>query len=179
MNHHRSGKMVRLVIVGLAAAAVVAMAACGGDGGATGSNPLGVIDPATRTVQLNLIITESSFNGYSSGQMTVRVAEGWKVDVYCANQASTPRSCEIVPDTGTAAPAFAGAVSPDPGAGVSPGEFANFSFVASAPGSYRVASLVHGRQGRDLWERFDVVATGRPSVSMSREPAGHPVSPAV
>lgn len=178
MNHHWSGRMVRPVIVGLAAAAVLTMAACGG-GSAGGSNPLGVIDQATRTVQLNLVLTESRVNGYSSGQMTVRVPEGWRVDVFCANQASTSRSCEVVSGTDPVAPAFSGAVFSDPGAGVSPGEFTNFSFVVSAPGSYRVASLVHGRQGRDLWERFDVVTTGSPSVSTSQVPADHPVSPGV
>lgn len=178
MNQLRFQALLRLGIVGLAAAAALTIAACGG-GGTARSSPLGVIDQATRTVQLNLVLTESSFNGYSSGQMTVRVPEGWKVDVYCANQASTPRSCEVVSGTEPATPAFSGAVSPDPGAGVSPGEFTNFSFVVSAPGSYRVASLVHGRQGRDLWEGFDVVTTGRPSVSTSRVPADHPVSPGV
>lgn len=165
--NQRFGKMLRVAgramcVAGIAAAAMTT-AACGGSGGGTASSPLGVIDRATRTVQLNVVITDSRFNGYSSGQMTVRVPRGWKVDVYCSNQTSTPRSCAILPSAGSTTPA--GAISSDPAAHVAAGEATNFSFVVRTVGSYRVASFVprHGDGG--MWENLEVVAGGNPSVS--------------
>ena len=163
--------MARAVaVVGPAVAAALLMAACGGGGTMAPSSPLGLIDQPSRTVQLNLFITQSTFNGYSSGQMTVRVPQGWRVDVYCDNLASTPRSCAIVSGSTPTAPAFAGAASPGWRAGQPAGQAANFGFVAKTVGSYRVASLDPGHRDRDLWERFDVIAAGTPSVSMSPQP---------
>ncbi len=176
MNRLRLDLMLRLMIAGLAAAAALTIAACGG-GAAAPSSPLGNIDPAAHTVQLNLLITESSFNGYSSGQMTVRVPRGWRVDVFCDNQASTPHSCAIVSGAGSTVPAFLGAASPDAAAGQPAGEAANFSFTVKALGSYHVASLDPGHPDRGMWERFDVVATGHPSVSMSPHTGNRRVAP--
>lgn len=157
-------------VAGIAAAAAMLIAACGAGGGTTPSSPLGLIDHAARTVQLNLVITDARFNGYSSGQMTVRVPWGWRVDVYCDNQASTPHSCAIVPGVTSRALAFSGAASPDWAAGQPAGEAANFGFVVKTVGWYRLASLDPRHQDRDLWERFDVVAAGTPSVSVSPRP---------
>lgn len=181
MYRHRFDKMRRLMaratwVPGVLIAATLMISACGGGGGGATSSPLGLIDQAARTVQLNLIITGSNFNGYSSGQMTVRVPRGWKVDVYCSNQASTPHSCAIVSGAGSTSPAFSGAASPDPVAGLPPGAAWNFSFVSRTVGSYRVTSLVPGHAGRGLWEGLDVVAGGHPSVSTSRRPATEPRS---
>lgn len=164
-------------VAGLVAVAALLMAACGGSGEMAPSSPLGLIDQASRTVQLNLVITESSFNGYSTGQMTVRVPRGWRVDVYCNNQASTPRSCAVVSGATSSAPAFSGAASPDQMAGLPAGEAASFGFVAKTVGSYRLASLDPGHRDRNLWERFDVVATDRPSVSMSPQPGAAHATP--
>ena len=164
-------------VVGLGAAATLIVAACGTGGGGARSSPVGMMDMAARTVQLNLIITGSNFNGYSNGEMTVRVPRGWKVVVYCSNQTPAPHSCAIVPDAGSRAPAFAGAASPNPVAGVAPGASANFSFVVGKVGAYRLTSLVPRREDRGMWEHFEVVAAGRPSVSTSRQSGGEPVAP--
>jgi Sulfocyanin (SoxE) domain len=155
----------------LAVAATLLIAGCGGaDPGAT-TSPLGVIDRAHRTVQLNLIITGADFNGYSRGQMTVRVPLGWKVDVFCSNQTSTPQSCAVVRGSGSSTPAFPGAACPGARAGVPPGRFVDFSFTVTRNGSYRVTSLVsphdlgHSAGHGGMWDGFDVVAAGIPSVS--------------
>lgn len=177
MHEHRLERTLGLAATAmcggaLAAIAALTLAACGGGWATARSSPVGVIDQATQTVQLNLIVTDSGLNGYASGQIAVRVPRGWKVDVFCLNQASTPRSCAVMSGAGAAAPAFAGATTPHPAAGVPAGGAANFSFIVGRVGSYRVASLVPGHQDRGLWERFEVVATGKPSVSMSPRPAG-------
>lgn len=174
MNQLRFQALLRLGIVGLAAAAALTITGCGG-GGTARSSPLGVIDQATRTVQLNLIITGSNLNGYSNGQMAVRVPRGWKVDVYCSNQASTPQSCAVVSGAGSRSPVFSGAASPDPATGVPAGEAASFSFIVRTVGSYRVASLVPGHKNGGIWEHFEVVAAGTPSVVETR--ATHPTRP--
>jgi hypothetical protein len=176
MRWYRFDRTLRLMaravnFAGLAAATAVSLAACAGAGSADPSSPLGIIDQATRTVQLNLIISQSRFNGYSNGQLTVRVPEGWRVDVYCSNQGATPHSCAIVSGAGSTSPAFSGAASPQPVAGVPAGSTANFSFIVKRVGSYRVSSLVPGDGDRAMWEHFDVVATGSPSVSLSRPPS--------
>jgi hypothetical protein len=155
-----------VVVTGLAAAAALVIVACGGASNADPSSPLGFIDQATRTVQLNLFITESNFNGYSGGELTMRMPQGWRVDVYCSNQASTPQSCAIVSGTGSTTPAFSGADSPDPVAGLPAGTSWNFSFLVTRVGSYRLASLTPAHHD-NMWDRFDVVATGEPSVSIS------------
>lgn len=183
MYRHRFEERLRLMaralsVAGLAVAAALAIAGCGGGGSAGPSSPLGVIDESTRTVQLNLIMSESRFNGYATGQMAVRVPRGWRVDVYCSNQGPTPHSCAIVSGAGSTSAAFSGAASPEPVTGVPAGGSANFSFIAKTPGSYRVTSLVPGAEDRSMWEHFDVVATGRPSVSMLRAPVNQHATPA-
>lgn len=172
MYEHQLDRMRRPVaramgVVGLAVVAAVMIAACGASGGGTKSSPLGLIDQTARTVQLNLIITGANFNGYSGGQMTVRVPQGWRVDVYCSNQDATPHSCAVVSGTGSTAPAFSGAASPHPVAGLPAGDAWNFSFVARTVGWYRFASLVPGHDDRGMWGHLQVVARGKPSVSSS------------
>jgi len=169
--HERLRLMARAMgMAGLAASTAFIIAACGGPAGGTKSSPLGLIDVNARTVQFDLFITQSSFNGYSGGGMTMRVPEGWRVDVYCNNQTSTPQSCAFVSGAGSTTPAFAGAASPDPVVGLRPGTSWFFAFTPKTVGSYRLASLSPSH-GDGIWDRFDVVATGRPSVSTSDQPA--------
>lgn len=182
MSQHRLDRMLRRMAravgcAGLVVTAALTIAACGGAGSGARPSPVGVIDQATRTVQLNLIITGRGFNGYSSGEMTVRVPRGWRVDVYCDNQTSAPASCAIVSGTGSTSPVFAGGASPHPAAGVPARASANFSFVVRTVGSYRLTSLVPGHGDRGLWDRFDVIATGRPSMSTPPRPATEVVTP--
>lgn len=156
-------------VAALAAVAALLIAGCGGVDAGAPTSPLGVIDQAHRAVQLNLIITGANFNGYSRGRMTVRVPRGWKVDVFCSNQTSTPKSCAVVPGSASITPAFPGAACPAARAGVPPGRSVDFSFTATRKGSYRLTSLVsgdgHGDGDAGMWDRFDVVAAGMPSVS--------------
>jgi hypothetical protein len=56
------------------------------------------VDSSSKTVNLMLNITGFSFDGYSNGQMTVNVPHGWKVNVQCHNQSTSPHSCAVVPD---------------------------------------------------------------------------------
>lgn len=173
MHGYRFDRLLRplargMAVAGLAAVAAVMIAGCGAGGSLAPSSPLGNIDTATRTVQLNLFIGGNGFNGFSSGRMMVRVPEGWKVDVLCSNQASRPRSCAVVSGATSKSPAFSGAATAHPFAGVPTGKFANFSFIAGRVGSFRLTSLAPRPEDRTRWEHFDVVAGGIPSASVLR-----------
>ncbi|MBO0701686.1 MAG: hypothetical protein J2P38_02055 [Candidatus Dormibacteraeota bacterium] len=149
----------------LAAAAALLIVACGGAGRGSQWSPLGLIHQPSRTVQLNLVITPGGFDGYSGGALKMNVPRGWRVDVFCSNQTATPHSCAIVSGAGSRAPAFPGAASPHAGTGLPRGEFADFGFTVKRVGSYRLTTLVPGHQDRWMWDRFEVVAGGEPSVS--------------
>lgn len=130
---------------------------------------------AAKTVHLTLDSAETggndgfNFDGYGSGQMRVTVPLGWTIVVDCSNDSSAfTHSCAVVtnaaPTTAGAPLAFAGAESPQPTHGLSDGQTATFSFVASRVGVYRIACLVTAHELDGMWDWFDVVASGRPSV---------------
>src|SRR6185312_4429648 len=106
-----------------------------------------------------------NFDGYGRGELLVRVPRGWRVVVHCRNDGSMRHSCAIVSGALGTTPAFKGAASPDPFAGLSPGHEATFSFVASRLGTFRIACLVPGHEQARMWDVLDVVRRGSPSIS--------------
>lgn len=109
------------------------------------------------------------FNGASRGQALVEIPTGWRVDVHCLNDASTAESCVIVDNSLSATPAFPGATTPNPTYGLNPGATANFSFVASQPGLYRIASLVGDQEiGNATWDALQVGGTAQPIARLVR-----------
>jgi Sulfocyanin (SoxE) domain len=114
-------------------------------------------------------ISVGDFNGEARGQVLVEIPLGWRVDVHCTNQATTFESCAIVANSLAATPAFPGAATPDPTKGLGPGASADFSFLASRPGVYRIASLVDDEEiGNATWDGFQVGGVSRPSARLLR-----------
>ncbi len=105
------------------------------------------------------------FDGYGRGELLVTVPLGWRVIVDCENRCARRASCAVVRGALSVRPAFPGASTPQPLAGLAPGSRATFSFVASRTGSYRIASLVPGEEQARMWDVLDVVRRARPSIS--------------
>jgi sulfocyanin SoxE-like protein len=106
-----------------------------------------------------------NFDGYGRGRLFVTVPLGWRVVVACENRGVLRHSCTIVSGSLSTRPAFRGATSPSPLAGLAPGRKATFSFVASHIGSFRIACLVPGHEQARMWDVLDVARGGRPSIS--------------
>lgn len=111
-----------------------------------------------------------NFDGYGRGEMLVRVPVGWRVVVDCENPGGGRHSCAVVRGPLAGTPAFAGAASPQPLVGLSPGARVSFSFVANRVGTYRLASLVAGEEQARMFDVLDVTHGGRPSISARRGP---------
>lgn len=131
-------------------------------------------DPASRTATLTLRVhgngaSLGDFNGYSRGQVLVELPVGWRVVVRCINDSSVAQSCSIVRNSLAATPALPGASTADPTNGLNPGSSARFSFTASRPGVYRIASLTDDEEvGNATWDGLQIGGTSRPSVRLLR-----------
>ena len=136
-------------------------------------NPHGyfVVDASRHSVQLTLLAGLDgsnggfNFDGYGRGEMLVSVPVGWRLVVTCESHGSARFSCAVVRDSLSTQPAFRGAASPNPTAGLNPGGKATFSFVPTKVGSYRITSLVPGQEQARMWDVLDVTQGGRPSIS--------------
>lgn len=106
-----------------------------------------------------------NFDGYGRGRLLVSVPVGWRVVVDCDNRGGYRHSCIAVRGSLALTPAFAGATSPHPVTGLSPGSKASFSFVASRVGTFRIASLVAGQEQARMYAVLEVTRGGRPSIS--------------
>jgi len=116
-----------------------------------------------------------NFNGHGRGSVLVQVPRGWRVTVRCRNDVSGHRhSCAIVKGANATAPVFAGAASPDPQPGLPAGRSARFSFVATRPGSYRIACLVPEHELMGMWDVFEISTRRLPSVTLLRSYPGEP-----
>jgi hypothetical protein len=132
-------------------------------------------EPAQKSALLTLRasgngVSLGGFNGYARGQVLVEIPTGWRVTVHCLNVGSAPMSCAIVDNSLSKAPAFTGAATADPTVGLASGSSATFSFLATRPGSYRIACLVDDEEiGNGMWEGFQVGGTHRPVVKLVRQ----------
>jgi len=89
--------------------------------------------------------------------------------VHCVNNsASTRHSCAIVRGVSGTAPAFPGAATPAPQAGLPSHHSAVFSFVPTRVGSYRIACLVPGHELAGMWDVLDVSRRRLPAVILLR-----------
>lgn len=131
-------------------------------------------DAATKSAILTLRVhgdggSIGDFNGYSRGQVLVELPVGWTIHVRCINDSNVAQSCSIVANSLAATPALPGASTPDPTQGLGPGSSASFSFVASRPGAYRVASLVDDEEiGNATWDGLQIGGTSKPLVRLLR-----------
>ena len=107
-----------------------------------------------------------NYNGYGRGAVLVAVPLGWRVTVRCVNDvASISHSCAIVRDGRNAtAPVLPGAASPHPQTGLPPGSSAQFSFIASPAGAYRIARASASTETAGMWDAFEIGSTQRPSI---------------
>jgi plastocyanin len=167
-----------------AAFALSFLAACGGSGGGVsgsssvpGSPDSGCTsrsaatdqylkaDSSTKTVTVVLDITGFSYDGYSNGQMTVCVPQGWKVTAQCTNKTNVPHSCAVVENATATSPAFSGAATKDPVGGLQPGDSETFTFTADRTGQFRIVCLVPGHEDAGMWDRFNVTSAGAPLIA--------------
>jgi Sulfocyanin (SoxE) domain len=167
LSHHRTilgGVLFTAVIVLLAAACDPIQ----GSGAGNPPDPAKYIhvDDASRAVIVTLVAaypaTDFQFNydGYGSGSLVLTVPAGWQVTVQCENRGTVPNSCSVVSDEKATQPMDPSWTTPD----LAPGSSATFSFTPTAPGSYRIASLVDGHEASGMWLDLEVVASGRPKL---------------
>ena len=167
-------RTTKLRAAGLIAAGV-AIGGCGGSASAR-FQPSSWISakPSIKLATLTLRVhgdgvSLGDINGYSRGQVLIEIPLGWRVDVHCLNQASTAESCAVVRNSLAATPAFPGAATPNPTAGLSPGGSASFSFVANRAGVFRIASLVDDQEvGNATWDGLQVGGTSAPAAILLR-----------
>ncbi len=170
---NRGGVLPRIALAGM----VVLLAA---SSAATAARPAPARylswNAKTRTARLTLLAGLGSenngfnFDGYGRGELLVRIPLGWRVVVDCENRGHMRHSCAIVKGSLATRPAFAGAATANPVAGLAPGAKQTFSFRASRLGTYRIACLVAGHEQARQWDVLDVVRGGRPSISARAGP---------
>jgi hypothetical protein len=113
--------------------------------------------------------TDNQFNydGYSGGALVLKVPVGWQVTIQCLNHGTVPNSCAIVSNATAPEPVQADWSTPNPHAGLDPGESSSFSFSTTETGSYRIASLVGGSEASGMWADLEVTAGGLPTLTGS------------
>jgi len=125
------------------------------------------IDEASRAAVVTLVAaypaTDFQFNydGYGSGSLVLTVPVAWKVTVQCENRGTVANSCSVVKDEKATQSIDPSWTTPD----LEPGSSASFTFTPTAPGSYRIASLVDGHEASGMWLDLEVVASGRPTLA--------------
>jgi hypothetical protein len=134
-----------------------------------------------RTLELTLAGAQGAaaggmnFNGYSRGEMVVRVPRGYTLDVTFRNQsAQVPHSAMVtaidqVDRTQGFTPAFPGAMTENPEQGITSGtQF--FSFVANRTGRYALLCAVPGHAVAGMWDTLEIVPADRaPSITLGDE----------
>lgn len=133
------------------------------------------VDRTARTVTLSIdggkpgAATQWNFNGYSNGEATITVPEGYEVTVHFHNaDPAMAHSLAILDQIGNypasfenPAPVFPGAMSPDPTnlqGGTQPGQSADVKFTAAKAGNYAMVCLMPPHALTGMWIRFDVSA---------------------
>ena len=166
--------------IAVAAAALVAVAACGGDSGGGGTSRTPIADASSpplslssdanaKTASFTLVAgyngANSGFNfdGYSGGNVEIDVPQGWAASITCSNKGPLNHSCAVVADETASQPLFTGATTPNPGAGLSAGQQASFTFKPDRTGTFRIACLVPGHEPEGMWIVFKVVGSGSPA----------------
>jgi hypothetical protein len=170
--------LIRLRVIAVAAAALIAVAACGGDSGASARTPLADAsspplslssDPAARTVSFTLFAGYNgansglNFDGHSSGNLEIDAPKGWAVTITCSNKGPLNHSCAVVADEAASQPLFTGATTQNPGAGLAAGQQASFTFKPDRAGTFRIVCLVPGHEPEGMWIVFKVVGSGSPA----------------
>lgn len=155
---------------------VVCLAVATNSGAATGPGHYLSWDATRRVAHVTLLAglgggnNGFNFDGYGRGELLVRIPVGWRVVVSCENRGGGRHSCAVVGGALALTPAFAGAATPQPLVGLSPGARASFSFVASRIGTFRLASLVPGQEQARMYAVLDVTHGGLPAITARAGP---------
>jgi hypothetical protein len=179
-SHHSTiagGSGLRLIAVIVVGAAV--LAGCDplqGSGTGTPPDPSKYIqvDDASHTAIVTLIAGypatdyQFNYNGYGNGSLILKVPAGWTITVQCENRGTIAYSCAVVAGGGDTIPLDPGWSTPNPRAGLQPGESASFAFTPQQPGAYRIASLVAGTEASGTWADLQVVGGGRPTLTAAQ-----------
>lgn len=142
------------------------------------------VDPQNKSVTIQVIGGYTAadnwrnFNGYSNGGMTITVPVGYKVTLDYSNDAGIPSDVGVF--TQNRHLAFPGAgdsiqdIFLNAGAGVMPGDSTKVTFTASQTGHFQIANYLDrfpqtgsgliDYQSVDMWDNFDVVPSGSPSM---------------
>ncbi|MGH2410288.1 MAG: carboxypeptidase regulatory-like domain-containing protein, partial [Chloroflexota bacterium] len=125
-------------------------------------------DAAAKTAHLTIMAASNNsnsgfnFNGYSSGQWTITVPVGAKVQVSFINKASLAHSIEVTPYDKRMLPgnfplAFSGASVPNPGTGAAKmSKPQTFTFTADKAGMYALVCGVPGHAVAGMWDVLKV-----------------------
>lgn len=137
---------------------------------------IGAENRSAKSVTLNIIGAQGNansgfnFNGFSNGDMIVKVPKGWKVLVNYSVDSTLYHSLIIVPwgqrQAYTFTTAFPGAAIPDYTSGIDKNSGpVHFSFTADKAGDYALVCAVPGHDELGMWDEFDVVSgLARPEV---------------
>jgi sulfocyanin len=127
-------------------------------------------DAATKTASLMLNAAEGSanggmsFNGGSSGNLTITVPQGWTVRWHFVNMDAIPHSAILLQDQQPfpgipTTPAIPRAYTAEVTGGLPTNGTDDTQFVASPAGAYVIACGVPGHAPSGMWIRFVVSAT--------------------
>ncbi len=103
-----------------------------------------------------------NFDGTAGGHLVFTVPVGARVRLTLVNRGALPHSLQVVPGTASPPPAalpqpaFPGAETPSPGVGTGPGQTAEATFVARAPGRYLLICGVPGHAVAGMYAVLDV-----------------------
>ena len=138
------------------------------------------VDEANQTVTMTITAGQTNkknywnFNGYTDGEATITVPEGYTVTINFVNDdPNMAHSVGISEMTGqpsaapTPTPVFEGAISSNPTSmvdGTMPGESETITFTAGAAGEYRMICYVPGHAATGMWINFNVSGDGSAGV---------------
>lgn len=115
---------------------------------------------------------ELNFNGASKGKLVITVPEGARVSLAFSNSGALPHSLQLIPTTkqlpamAASQPAFPGAETPDPLAGILKGKSQAAVFTATTPGRYLLICGFPGHAVLGMYATFVVSPSSAAKPSM-------------
>lgn len=164
----------------LAVAAVLALGGCGPSTPPPRPTSLAFRPPASylhvfpsRHAMSLLVVAGARTGGFDldgteHGAMRLTVPLGWRVTVTLRNLSTLHNSLALVAGPSSTSPVLPGAAVPAGRLrqGIPEGASASFTFRATRPGLYRLASLVPGHETSGMWALVRVAAGVRPSLAL-------------
>lgn len=139
------------------------------------------VDQANQTVTLNVIAGYNRTNaydnldGFANGQLQFNVPVGYKVKLVFTNASGIPADIGVYNQSGGLA--FPGAgdsvsdILENPQPGIIPGTSETLTFIASTPGTYKMANLINRfpefkntQQNIGMWAKLNVTNNQTPSI---------------